>query len=97
MDSTALASKCQRKYVQDLRQLNLMWLAPPPPLRHTFCPCCRRIDPTALASECQRKYACSTTLEDLPGKHNPGQAVILQVGAAPWLAAIGACARGGGE
>lgn len=39
----------------------------------------RRVDPAALASECQRKFACSTTVEDLPGKNNPGQAVILQV------------------
>lgn len=43
------------------------------------CAALRRVDPAALASECQRKFACSTTVEDLPGKNNPGQAVILQV------------------
>ncbi|KAF6250354.1 hypothetical protein COO60DRAFT_1576296 [Scenedesmus sp. NREL 46B-D3] len=36
------------------------------------------IDPSALAAECQRKYACSTSVNDLPGKNNPGQEVILQ-------------------
>ena len=57
-----------------------------PAMRHQSCPppCCPRspgrVDPTALASECQRKFACSTTVEDLPGKNSYGQAVILQVG-----------------
>lgn len=37
------------------------------------------IDPTALAAECQKKFACSTSVQALPGKNNPGQEVILQV------------------
>lgn len=36
------------------------------------------IDPAALAAECQRKFACSTSVNDLPGKNNAGQEVILQ-------------------
>lgn len=39
-----------------------------------------RIDPALLAAECQKKFACSTSVNDLPGKNNPGQEVILQVG-----------------
>jgi hypothetical protein len=37
------------------------------------------MDPSALAAECQRKYACSTSVNDLPGKNSAGQEVILQV------------------
>ncbi|KAF8056147.1 Eif2d [Scenedesmus sp. PABB004] len=36
------------------------------------------VDPAAVASEAQRKYAAATSVADLPGKHNPGQEVILQ-------------------
>lgn len=36
------------------------------------------IDPAVVAAECQRLFACSTSVADLPGKHNPGQEVILQ-------------------
>jgi hypothetical protein len=77
IDPVALASQCvatlpnQNHALRSLLSLTLLCLDPPFPYR---------IDPVALASECQRKYACSTTVGDLPGKNNPGQEVILQVG-----------------
>ena len=36
------------------------------------------VAPEDVAAECQKKFACSTTIDDLPGKGNRGKEVTVQ-------------------
>lgn len=42
-------------------------------------PITRSVDPAVVAADCQKRFATATTLAPLPGKHNPGQEVLVQV------------------
>ena len=52
------------------------------------------LDPAETAAECRQLFASSATVNELPGKHNPGCEVVVQGAVVEKLAAHLAAAHG---